>query len=184
MAICSLDRLHDPNLILDGAARADENHLSWEGSAMRIFADVEALKREVGEELGVSDWLTVDQAMIDRFAEATGDFQWIHVDRERAKASRFGGTIAHGFLTLSLLARLSQETYRVDKIAARLNYGCNKVRFTTPVPSGQRIRARFKAQSVENVKQGVRLTTEATVELDGSDKPACIAEQISILIPA
>lgn len=151
---------------------------------MRIFADVDALKHEVGKELGASGWVTVDQAMIDRFAEATGDFQWIHVDVARATASPFGGTIAHGFLTLSLLARLSQEAYRVENLAARLNYGCNKVRFTTPIPSGKRIRARFKVQSVEDVKQGVRLTTEATVELEDSAKPACVAEQISILIPA
>lgn len=151
---------------------------------MRVFATVEALKDAVGEELGTSDWVTVDQAMIDRFADATGDFQWIHVDVARAKASPFGGTIAHGFLTLSLLARLSQETYRVEKLAARLNYGCNKVRFTTPVPSGKRVRAHFKVQSIETVKQGVRLTTEATVELEGSEKPACVAEQIAILIPA
>jgi len=151
---------------------------------MRVFANVEALKGAVGEQLGTSDWVTVDQAMINRFAEATGDFQWIHVDVARAKASPFGGTIAHGFLTLSLLARLSQETYRVEKLAARLNYGCNKVRFTAPVPSGKRVRAHFKVQSVETVKQGVRLTTEAIVELEGSEKPACVAEQISILIPA
>lgn len=151
---------------------------------MRVFANVDAVKRAAGETLGSSDWVTVDQAMIDRFAEATGDFQWIHVDVARAKASRFGSTIAHGFLTLSLLARLSQETYRVENLAARLNYGCNKVRFTTPVPSGKRVRAHFKIQSVEDVTQGVRLTTEATVELEGSAKPACIAEQISILIPA
>ena len=151
---------------------------------MRVIANIAALKNEIGKELGTSDWVTVDQAMIDRFAEATGDFQWIHVDRERAKTSPFGGTIAHGFLTLSLLARLSQETYRVDGLAARLNYGCNKVRFTNPVPSGQRIRARFKALALEEVKQGARLTTEATVELEGAPKPACIAEQIALLIPA
>jgi acyl dehydratase len=150
---------------------------------MRVFANVDAVKRAVGEELGTSDWVTVDQAMIDRFAEATGDFQWIHVDVARAKASPFGGTIAHGFLTLSLLARLSNEIYRVDKLAARLNYGCNKVRFTTPVPSGKRVRAHFKVQSVEDAARGVRLTTEAVVELEGSAKPACIAEQIVILIP-
>lgn len=150
---------------------------------MRVFANVDAVKRAVGEELGTSDWVTVDQAMIDRFAEATGDFQWIHVDVARAKASPFGGTIAHGFLTLSLLVRLSQETYRVEKLAARLNYGCNKVRFTTPVPSGKRVRAHFKVQSVEEAPQGVRLTTEAIVELEGSAKPACVAEQIAILIP-
>jgi acyl dehydratase len=137
----------------------------------------------VGRELGASGWVVVDQDRIDAFAACTGDRQWIHVDVARAKASPFGGTIAHGFLTLSLLARLSHETYRVDKLAARLNYGCNKVRFTTPVPSGKRVRAHFKVQSVEDAAQGVRLTTEAIVELEGSAKPACIAEQIVILIP-
>lgn len=151
---------------------------------MRTFADVDALKQAVGAELGISDWLTVDQAMIDKFAEATGDFQWIHVDVPRARASRFGGTIAHGFLTLSLLARLSQETYRVDKIVARLNYGCNKVRFITPVPSGKRVRARFILKAAEDVTQGVRITTEATVELEGAAKPACVVEQIALLLPA
>ncbi len=151
---------------------------------MRVFANVEAVKRAVGEELGTSSWVTVDQAMIDRFAEATGDHQWIHVDVARAKASPFGTTIAHGFLTLSLLARFVQEVYRVENLAARLNYGCNKVRFTAPVPSGKRIRGHFKVQSVDDAPQGVRLTTEATVELEGSAKPACIAEQIVILIPA
>src|SRR5579863_1255859 len=151
---------------------------------MKIFANVDALKRAIGEELGVSDWVMVDQAMINRFAEATGDFQWIHVDVARAKASPFGSTIAHGFLTLSLLARLSNETYRVENLTARLNYGCNRARFTTPVPSGNRVRAGFKAQSVEEAVHGVRLTTEATVELEGSAKPACIAEQIVLLIPA
>jgi len=151
---------------------------------MRVFANVDAVKRAVGETLGTSDWVTIDQAMIDRFAEATGDFQWIHVDVARAKASPFGTTIAHGFLTLSLLARLSQETYRVQNLAARLNYGCNTVRFTTPVPSGKRIRAHFKILAVEDAPRGVRLTTEATVELEGSEKPACVAEQIALLLPA
>src|SRR5262249_791814 len=121
------------NVTLDAGVLADKDQRAGGSNAMRIFADIEAVKGAVGETLGISDWVTVDQAMIDRFAEATGDFQWIHVDRERAKASPFGGTIAHGFLTLSLLARLSSETYRVEKLAARLNYGCNKVRFTTPV---------------------------------------------------
>src|SRR5580692_5469003 len=102
---------------------------------MRVFADIAALKQALAANdtaLGTSDWVTIDQAMIDRFAEATGDHQWIHVDVARAKASPFGTTIAHGWLTLSLLARLSQETYRVEALAARLNYGCNKVRFTAP----------------------------------------------------
>jgi acyl dehydratase len=151
---------------------------------MRVFANVEALKNAVGEALGSSGWITIDQTMIDRFAEATGDFQWIHVDRARAAASPFGTTIAHGFLTLSLLAGLSQQVYRVDNLAARLNYGCNKVRFATPVPSGKRVCAHFKAQAAEDAPQGVRLTSLATVELEGATKPACVAELISLLIPA
>ncbi len=151
---------------------------------MRVFADVAALRRAAGEALGTSDWITVDQAMIDRFAEATGDFQWIHVDVARAKASPFGTTIAHGFLTLSLLAGLSQKTYRVENLAARLNYGCNKVRFPTPVPSGSRVRAHFRLLGVEDAPRGVRVTTEATVELEGSAKPACVVEQVGILIPS
>src|SRR5579863_598396 len=135
---------------------------------MRVFANVEAVKRAVGEELGTSDWVTVDQTMIGRFAEATGDFQWIHVDVARAAASPFGTTIAHGFLTLSLLARLSNETYRVEALAARLNYGCNKVRFTAPVPAGSRLRARFRILAIEDAPQGARLTTEAVVEREGA----------------
>src|SRR5580693_4007256 len=148
---------------------------------MRSFADSDALKRAFAAgdtALGTSDWVTIDQAMIDRFAEVTGDHQWIHVDVARAKASPIGTTIAHGWLTLSLLARLSNETYRVEQLAQRLNYGANKVRFTAPVPSGSRIRARFTLAAIEDTKQGARLTTEAVVERDGSDKPVCVAELI------
>jgi acyl dehydratase len=153
---------------------------------MRLFPDIAALKSALAAgdtALGTSDWVTVDQAMIDRFAEATGDFQWIHVDQARAKASPFGTTIAHGWLTLSLLARLSNETYRVEALAARLNYGCNKVRFTAPVPAGSRLRATFRIVAIEDVAQGARLTTEAVVEREGSDKPVCVAELVGILIP-
>ena len=152
---------------------------------MRTFPDIAALKHAATAndvELGVSDWVTIDQSMIDRFADATGDHQWIHVDVERAKASPFGTTIAHGWLTLSLLARLSNETYRIEQLAARLNYGANKVRFTAPVPAGSRIRAQFRIVAVEEVAQGTRLTTQATVERDGSDKPICVAELVGILI--
>src|SRR6185437_3563962 len=156
------------------------------GEAMRLFADIADVKRALAAgdtALGASGWVTVDQATIDRFAAATGDFQWIHVDPARAAESPFGTTIAHGFLTLSLLARLSQETYRVERLAARLNYGCNKVRFTAPVPAGSRLRATFRIVAVEDVPQGARLTSEATVERDGSDKPVCVAELVGILIP-
>jgi len=151
---------------------------------MRVFANLDAVRKSMGETVGPSDWVTIDQAMIDRFAEATGDFQWIHVDRARAAASPLGSTIAHGFLTLSLLPRLGNEVYRVDGISARLNYGCNKVRFTAPVKAGQRVRAHFTFVSVEDAPQGLRLTIAATVELEGSAKPACVADQIALLIPA
>ena len=150
---------------------------------MRRFADVEELKAAIGEELGESEWMTVSQEMIDRFAEATGDYQWIHVDPERAKASPFGTTIAHGFLTLSLIPRLLDRVYAVDKIAARLNYGSNKVRFIQPVPSGGRIKARIRLADVEDTPKGVRITSEATVLLDGSERPACMAELIVVVIP-
>ena len=146
---------------------------------MREFADVEALKTAKGEVMGESEWVTVSQEMIDRFAEATGDYQWIHVDREKAKTSAFGTTIAHGFLTLSLIPRLLDKVYSVGKVAARLNYGCNKVRFTQPVPSGGRIRL----ADIEDTPKGVRITSEATVILDGSPRPACVAELVAVVIP-
>ncbi|HEV8027409.1 MAG TPA: MaoC family dehydratase [Stellaceae bacterium] len=150
---------------------------------MRRFADIAELRTAVGQVLGESDWVTVTQETIDLFAEATGDHQWIHVDRERAKASPFGTTIAHGFLTLSLIPRLIYRIYGVGKIAASLNYGSNKVRFITPVPSGGRIRARLKLLSAEDTPRGVRITSEATVELEGSERPACTAELVAVLIP-
>ena len=151
---------------------------------MRVFANLDAVRRAIGETIGPGEWVTIDQAMIDRFAEATGDFQWIHVDCERAAASPLGSTIAHGFLTLSLLPRLGNALYRIDGISARLNYGCNKVRFTAPVKAGQRVRARFTFLAAEDAPQGMRLTIAATVELEGSAKPACIAEQIALLMKA
>jgi acyl dehydratase len=150
---------------------------------MRQFADVHELKTAIGQVLGESAWVTVSQEMIDRFAEATGDYQWIHVDRERAKASPFGTTIAHGFLTLSLVPRLIDEVYQVGKVAARLNYGCNKVRFTQPVPSGSRIKARIRLAAVEDTPKGVRVTTEATMVLEASDRPACIADLVAVVLP-
>lgn len=150
---------------------------------MRRFADVEELRTAVGQVLGESDWVTVTQEMIDRFAEATGDYQWIHVDRERAKKSPLGNTIAHGFLTLSLVPRMLHGIYDVGGVGARLNYGCNKVRFTQPVPSGSRVRARITLVDVERGERGVRVTSEAIVSLEGSDRPACVAELISMMLP-
>jgi len=151
---------------------------------MRIFSSLDELATAVGSVLGESDWLTVSQEMIDRFAEATGDFQWIHVDRERAAAGPFGATIAHGFLTLSLIPRLMSSVYDVGGIGTRVNYGCNRVRFTEPVPAGRRIRACVKLLNVEPGAKGTRVTNEATVLLEGSERPACIAELIAVMIPA
>jgi acyl dehydratase len=140
------------------------------------------LSAYVGKEIGVSRWITVDQKMIDTFAEATGDHQWIHVDVERARREMPGGrTIAHGYLTLSLVPQLSHEIYTVRKRSRGLNYGSNRVRFTGPVPAGARIRLRQKIKSVEPVEGGVRVTSESTVEVEGADRPALIAETIGLL---
>jgi acyl dehydratase len=139
------------------------------------------LLQHVGRELGPSEWITVDQTMIDRFAEATGDHQWIHVDVERARREMPGGkTIAHGYLTLSLVPRMAQTLMRVKQRSRGLNYGSNKVRFITPVPAGARVRLRQRLARVEEVPQGVRVTSEMTVEVEGQPKPALIAETISI----
>src|SRR5204863_5274395 len=135
----------------------------------------------VGKTLGPSSWITVDQPMIDTFADATGDHQWIHVDVERAKREMPGGkTIAHGYLTLSLVPRLGQMLYRVKHRSRGLNYGSNRVRFTGQVPAGSRIRLRQKIKSVEPVDGGVRITSENTVEVEGAARPALVAETISM----
>ncbi|MBF6134613.1 MaoC family dehydratase [Nocardia otitidiscaviarum] len=146
---------------------------------MTEFADFDALRAAVGTEVGVSDWLTVDQRRIDLFAEATGDHQWIHVDADRAAAGPYGGTIAHGFLTLSLIVPLTQQIMTVRRASAGINYGLNKVRFITPVPAGGAIRARLTLNSVTDVPGGVQAERTVTVELDGADRPACVAESIT-----
>ncbi len=146
---------------------------------------VETLGDFVGRELGVSDWIVVDQERIDAFAECTGDKQWIHVDVERAKrASPFGGTIAHGYLTLSLLASLAMEIGIVPKDAsAGLNYGLDKVRFMTPVRAGARVRNRVTLESVENKGGGrVLIKTTNALEIEGEDKPALVAQTLAMLI--
>ena len=137
------------------------------------------IKQHVGRELGPSEWMTVDQPMIDQFAKATGDHQWIHVDVERAKKEMPGGrTIAHGYLTLSLVPRLAATLTKVKKRSRGVNYGSNKVRFINPVPAGARIRLRQRIKSVEDIQGGVRVTSEMTVEIEGQDKPALVAELI------
>ena len=139
---------------------------------------LEELARLTGQEIGVSDWLTIDQNRIDAFAEATGDHQWIHVDRARAKTeSKYGKTIAHGFLTLSLLSRLSHEAVQVrGDFGMRINYGLNRVRFPSPVPETSRIRARLALQELKEFDGGHQITWLVTVDVEGSDKPALVAE--------
>jgi acyl dehydratase len=140
--------------------------------------DVDELRSLSGEEIGATGWVVVDQPMISAFAEATGDRQWIHVDPERAKAeSKYGRTIAHGFLTLSLLSRLSNEAVQVrGDFGMRINYGLNRVRFPAPVPEGSRIRARLALQELRDVEGGHQITWLVTVDVEGSDKPALVAE--------
>jgi len=150
---------------------------------VRQFTNIDELANAVGETLGTSDWITVTQDAIDKFAEATGDFQWIHVDRERAKISPFGTTVAHGYLTLALAPRLMDQIYKVDNIRLRINYGLNKVRFTEPVKSGARVRMTLKLQSVDRMPKGIRVTTEARFAIDGVERPACIAELVAVLVP-
>ena len=134
-----------------------------------------------GKEIGVSDWYTVSQEQIDKFAEATGDHQWIHVDVERAQREMPGGrTIAHGWLTLSLVPRLASTLYTVKHRSRGINYGANRVRFTGPVPAGSRIRLRLKFKSVERLEGAVRVTSEGTMEVEGNDRPVLVAETIGL----
>ncbi|MFZ5550946.1 MAG: MaoC family dehydratase [Pseudomonadota bacterium] len=138
-----------------------------------------SLAGRIGETLGTSDWLLVDQARIDQFADATGDHQWIHVDAERAAAGPFGATVAHGLLTLSLLPWFYASAYRVGDVRMGLNYGFNKVRFPAPVPVGSRLRAQFRLLSFEPVEGGAQLVVEVTVEREGTSKPVCVAESVT-----
>ena len=146
---------------------------------MRTIGSVEELAALKGEELGESGWVTVEQHEVNLFADATGDHQWIHVDPERAKAGPFGGPIAHGFLTLSLLPRLWADLYSVEGVKMGINYGLNKVRFPSPVPVGSRVRARSTVVDVEDLGNGAtQLTLSTAIEIDGSAKPACVAESV------
>jgi acyl dehydratase len=139
------------------------------------------MKAHIGKTVGTSGWVVVDQKMIDAFADATGDHQWIHVDVERAKHDMPNGkTIAHGYLTLSLLPRLGANVYRIRKMSRGINYGSNKVRFTAPVPAGSRVGLHQVLKAVDDIKGGVRLMFESTVEIEGSDKPALVAETLSL----
>jgi acyl dehydratase len=137
------------------------------------------MKAHIGQLVGTSEWVLVDQPMINAFAAATGDHQWIHLDVDRARREMPGGkTIAHGYLTLSLLPRLGDSVYRIRNVSRAINYGTNKVRFTAPVPAGSRVRLHQVLKDVEDVRGGVRMTFECTVELENSEKPALVAEAL------
>jgi acyl dehydratase len=142
----------------------------------------EDLPKSAGQDMGVSDWVLIDQDRINKFADATGDHQWIHVDVERAKKEMPGGkTIAHGYLTLSLIPMLAAQIMSISGVSRGINYGSNKVRFTNMVPVGSRVRAKQKLLAAEPKAGGLQLTNEMTIEIEGQDRPACIAETISLV---
>ena len=146
---------------------------------MHRFATVEELAAEVGHEVAVSDWLTITQERVNQFAVATDDSQWIHVDPERAKReSPFGGAIAHGFLTLSLLPKFIEQVIDLPPGSMSINYGLNKVRFPAPMLVGGRLRGRFSLLSLERIENGIQTVWQVTMEIEGSDKPACVAESV------
>ncbi|CAM3560945.1 MaoC family dehydratase [Tsukamurella ocularis] len=149
---------------------------------MRVLNGLEELQAAVGEHLGYSDWVEIDQKRIDLFAEATGDHQWIHVDPEKAKAGPFGSTIAHGYLTLSLIPMLVWQIYTVEGTKMGVNYGSNKVRFPAPVPVGSRVRAGVELVSVTPGGGGQQVVARVTIEREGGDRPACVAETVSVVV--
>ncbi len=150
----------------------------------RVFQSPADLQGAVGQHLGYSDWLEITQERIDKFADATGDHQWIHVDPERAKTGPFGATIAHGYLTLSLVSMFLPQIVDVRGIRMGINYGTDKVRFPAPVPCGSRVRAGGELIKLEDVKDGVQATIRVTVEIEGSARPACVVETISRYYPS
>jgi acyl dehydratase len=148
---------------------------------VKTYQNLTELKALLGSEIGTSDWLTIDQGRIDQFAAVTGDDQWIHVDPKRAAAGMFGSTVAHGFLTLSLLPFFIRSSHKLEGARLSVNYGLNRVRFPSPVPVNSRLRAHFKLLSFEPIEGGVQIVTEVTVEREGQGKPVCVAESVGRL---
>lgn len=146
---------------------------------MKVFKGISELAAAKGEELGVSDWVVIDQARIDLFGKATGDTQWIHTDVERASKGPFGGTIAHGLLTLSLLPSFLYQIYRVDNVTMGINYGLNKVRLPSPVPAGAKLRARTRMIDATPLEGAVQVTLLTIIEIEGGSKPAGVVESIA-----
>ncbi|MEU8381207.1 MaoC family dehydratase [Streptosporangium sp. NPDC048865] len=151
---------------------------------MRTFANITELKAAVGEHLGHTEWREITQEQVNLFADATDDHQWIHVDVERAKQGPFGATIAHGYLSLSLLPSLMSELFQVGGLAMGINYGLNKVRFPAPVPVGARIRAGAELVDLKGTPSGYLSNVRMTVEVEGGKRPACVAETLSLYVPA
>ena len=146
---------------------------------MRTFNGLDEIRAAAGEDLGASEWFEITQAGVDAFADVTGDHQWIHVDPERAKDTPFGGTIAHGYYTLSLAPRFTEQIFRMDGFAFAINYGLNKVRFPAPLPVGSRVRMKARLANLEAVPGGAQMTLELTFERDGGEKPVCVAETLA-----
>jgi acyl dehydratase len=149
---------------------------------MRTFSTFDEVAAARGQELGTSDWVLIDQDRVDKFADATGDHQWIHVDEEKSAAGPFGGTIAHGYLTLSLVPWLGSQVFSLDTPGAKLNYGVNKVRFPSPVRVGKRVRAHVTMGDVTEIPAGRQLTLKYTIEVEDEAKPACVAETVVLLL--
>ncbi len=150
---------------------------------MRIFDGIPQVQSAVGAHLGYSDWHTVTQEQVARFADATGDHQWIHVDVARAKDGPFGTTVAHGFLTLALLPMLVSEVYAIEGVQMGLNYGANKLRFPSPVPVGSRVRAGVSLLEVTPSSLGYQIASRVTIEREGGDKPACVVDMLAVVVP-
>jgi acyl dehydratase len=146
---------------------------------MRTISGLDELKQAEGDELGTSDWHDVTQAAIDAFADVTGDHQWIHVDVERAKETPFGGTIAHGYYTLSLAPMFMEQTFALEGFAFAVNYGLNRVRFPAPLPVGSRVRMQARLKELQDIPGGAQMTVEVTFEREGGDKPVCVAETLA-----
>lgn len=152
---------------------------------MRVFDSVTDLMAAAGDHLGRSDWLTVDQGTVDAFAETTGDRQWIHTDPERAAAGPYGATVAHGYLVLSLLPSLAAQVYQVREVTATVNYGLNRVRFPSPVRVGSRVRGSVDLVSASpGSAGGTQAVVRVTVEIEGGERPACVAETVRLFIPS
>ena len=150
---------------------------------MRVFEGLDQVSAAIGEHVGYSDWMEITQERVDAFADATGDHQWIHVDPARAAEGPYGTTIAHGYLTLSLVPMLAAEIWSIENISMAVNYGSNKVRFTQPVPVGSRVRGTAVLDEVKESPKGAQVAMTFTVEIEGEERPACVAQTLSVIVP-